>query len=165
MKIGILSDTHNELDNLLAALEVFKKNQIEYLIHCGDLTDPYLVQHFTGFQVIYLLGNLDHETGKLEKFFKVDNSDNTINMLYTGHFDGVSIAAAHGHLEGSIFELTSSGKYAYVFHGHTHRKRDEKIGSTRVINPGALGGRHVEPRSVCMVDFENGDVQFIRITG
>ena len=61
-------------------------------------------------------------------------------------------------------KLIRSRRYKYVFHGHTHRQRDEKIGKTRVINPGALGGARYEPRTVCIVDLDKDDVRFIPVS-
>jgi predicted phosphodiesterase len=34
--------------------------------------------------------------------------------------------------------MALSGRYDYLFHGHTHVQDSNTIGSTRVINPGAL---------------------------
>ena len=59
--------------------------------------------------------------------------------------------------------LIASGEYAYVFHGHTHRRRDRMIGHTRVINPGALGGRRTERRSFCILDLATGETRFVEL--
>ena len=36
--------------------------------------------------------------------------------------------------------LASTGKYDFVFYGHTHKPWEEKIGFCRLINPGNLAG-------------------------
>jgi predicted phosphodiesterase len=91
------------------------------------------------------------------------NAENYVGMVYTGRIDGVRIAATHGHLPGMLEELTRSGEYDYVFKGHSHQHKDERIGFTRLINPGALGGLHHEPRQVCLLDLESGKAEFIEI--
>ncbi len=39
MKIGVLSDTHDSLSNVIYAVETMRDRGIETVIHCGDLTD------------------------------------------------------------------------------------------------------------------------------
>jgi len=62
-----------------------------------------------------------------------------------------------------LYHLVNSGEYAYVFHGHTHYRADWWAASTRVINPGALGGTKRESRSICIIDLESGEAQFIEV--
>ncbi|MBI2647490.1 metallophosphoesterase family protein, partial [Candidatus Woesearchaeota archaeon] len=54
-----------------------------------------------------------------------------------------------------------SNKYDYVLTGHTHIKRDEKIGKTRIINPGALFGIH--PYTIALLDVEKDKLNFVEI--
>jgi predicted phosphodiesterase len=69
----------------------------------------------------------------------------------------------HGDNEGFLDGLIGSGKYAYVLHGHTHRRRDQTVGSTRVINPGALGGMRRERRSLCILDLTTARARFLKL--
>ena len=47
--------------------------------------------------------------------------------------------------------------------GHTHRRRDQTIGRTRVINPGALGGVRWQRRSFCILDLATGEARFVKL--
>jgi hypothetical protein len=85
------------------------------------------------------------------------NPQNFSGMTFEGEVGGVKIAVTHGNQHLKLRELINSGKYAYIFTGHTHRRSNEKIGSTRVINPGALGGLSVEERSVYILDLDTGE--------
>ena len=58
MKIGILSDTHNNVNNLQRALAFFHREGIQTLIHCGDITSPATAVHLKGFTLIYVHGNV-----------------------------------------------------------------------------------------------------------
>jgi predicted phosphodiesterase len=51
----------------------------------------------------------------------------------------------------------------YLLMGHTHRRHDARVGLTRVINPGALGGTQHEARSVCVLDLANDQLEIIRL--
>lgn len=163
MKIGILSDTHDDLSNLLAALETFRKQQIDTVIHCGDLTGLEMVSHFQGFRTIFTYGNMDQATGTISKRLKKMREDNFAGPVFRGHFDGIPIAATHSHIEGKVMDLVRSQRFKWIFHGHTHQKRDEVINGVRIVNPGALGGLRKGHRSFCIVDLNAGDVQFITV--
>lgn len=163
MKIGVLSDTHDHLSNLLSALEACRKQQIDTLIHCGDLTGFEMVSHFEGFRTIYTPGNMDFATGTIKKRIEKMRADNFVGTVYKGQLDGISVAATHSHIENKVMDLVSSKRFRWVFHGHTHERRDEVIHGVRVINPGALGGLQKENRSFCIVDLNAGDVEFITV--
>ncbi|TLN17232.1 metallophosphoesterase family protein [bacterium] len=159
--IGVLSDTHNHTANLRKALEIFERRGVSTLIHCGDVTTLATLEWLADFRVIYVYGNGDYTSGEMREMLLRYHPENYAGLTFGGDLQGVSIAAAHGHIPGSIETMARSGEYDYVFHGHTHRRRDERIGRARVINPGALGGLHREERSVCLVDLASGQVEFV----
>jgi hypothetical protein len=163
MKIGVLSDTHNHLSNLIHALEELRDRDITTIIHCGDLTDHDLVGRFEGFRVIYTFGNGDFATGTIRNQLNKMNPDSTAAMVFRGALDGVRVAATHSHMEGKVMDLIRERKFKWVFHGHTHEKRDEVIRGVRVVNPGALGGAGRGPRSFCMVDLDAENVTFLEV--
>ncbi len=165
MKIGVLSDTHNNIKNLQTALALFKGEGIETLIHCGDLTDVEIAHAMDGFRVICVLGNGDVASGEIRVTLLSQHPENYVGMDYTGRIGGARIAVTHGHLPGRVEELIHSGSYDYVFKGHSHRHQDERYGFTRLINPGALGGLHPEDRQVCIVDLDAGKANFLKIDG
>jgi hypothetical protein len=163
MKIGVLSDTHDDLSYLLAALETFRKQQIETVIHCGDLTGLEMISHFEGFRTIYTHGNMDFATGAIKKRFEKMRKDNYAGLVFRGSLEGIPVAATHSHIESKVMDLVRSQRFKWVFHGHTHQKRDEVINGVRIVNPGALGGVRKGPRSFCIVDLIVDDVQFMTL--
>lgn len=162
MKIGILSDTHNDIANLSTALVMFHQEGINQIIHCGDLTDPQTAKYFEGFQVTYVYGNIDSSIEEISRIWKDQNNNNWVGELFCGEIGGEQIAITHGHIDGQINSLAISGKFKYVFHGHTHRRRDEKVGKVRVINPGAVA-KSMDGYSICVLDFSNGENRFFMI--
>lgn len=163
MKIGVLSDTHDNLDNVLTVLEILRQRGIETVIHCGDLTDFTMISHFSGFRLIYLIGNMDVATGTIRKRVEQMREDNFAGLVYQGKLDGRMVAATHSHLEGKVMELVQEKRFDWIFHGHTHEKRDETVRETRIVNPGALGGLVRGPRSFCIVDLTAGEFEFIEL--
>lgn len=165
MKLGVLSDTHSNIPNLLKALALFREEGITHLLHCGDMTDIMTAKQLSGFTIIYVNGNVDSSPEAVSHVVWTLNPANEIpGDVYEGRLGGVGIAATHGHLTDHLQRLIRSRRNKYVFHGHTHRWRNELIGKTRVINPGALGGARYEPRTVCIVDLAADNVRFLTVS-
>jgi putative phosphoesterase len=89
MKIGILSDTHNNLTNLQAALNAFRAESIHTLIHCGDLTAPETAASLGGFRVIHVLGNGDYLSGEIHRILLELNPLNSSGLSFNGEIDGI----------------------------------------------------------------------------
>lgn len=163
MKIGILSDTHNNVDNLQRALAIFRREGIETLIHCGDMSSPATAVHFTGFTLVYVHGNMDRNPLAIRQtLFDLNPSSVAANQFTGELIPGVRAAATHGHIPGKLDSFIQDG-YDFIFHGHTHRRRDEIVDHSRIINPGALGGAQHEPRSICHLDLKTGQIKFVDI--
>jgi hypothetical protein len=105
---------------------------------------------------------MDMNTGRLEHTLKQLNPQNSLSATVRGEIGGVSIAATHSH-RGNVPDLVANGRFSYIFHGHTHRRRNEQVNDTRIINPGALGGTRHEPRSICIINLATHAVEFIPI--
>ncbi len=163
MRIGILSDTHNNVPNLRAALERLREEGIDTVFHLGDVTRPETAQELSGFRVIHLVGNGDYLSGEIRRVLLDMNPESYSGMVWTGEIDGVPIAATHGHLPGKFDELVDSGKYAYVLKGHSHRRLDGQRNGTRLINPGALGGLKPQERSFMILDLDTGKAEFVLV--
>jgi len=147
VKIGIISDTHGQVDLALAAAREFIFRGIEAVIHCGDVgSEMVLTEMASLFQEIdiplyVVLGNTDYHTD-----LKSYPGGIGINLL--GHFGeldlaGRKIAVLHSDDETRLTEAVESQNYDYVLFGHTHVCHDKKHKRTRMVNPGAAGrGMH-----------------------
>ena len=163
MKIGVISDTHNHQGNLTIALARCQSEGITTLVHCGDFTDTAVAWAVEGWRVLAAFGNGDIASGEIRDVLKAGHPESDARLVYTGLIDGKRIAITHGHLAGKTHELVRSGLYSYVFYGHSHEHQDETIGTTRLINPGALGGKRPEPRHFCILDLDTGILEFISL--
>jgi putative phosphoesterase len=161
MKLGILSDSHNNLTNLQAVLKIFRQAGVTRLVHCGDITTPETAAAMGDFLIIHTLGNGDYASGAIRQELLNLNPSNFSGLTYKGDVEGIAIAVTHGHHPGMVHQLAESGLYRYIFYGHSHRRRDEISGTTRLLNPGALGGLKAEDHSACILDLITGSSQFI----
>ena len=163
MKIGILSDTHNYKENTRTALSTFRERGITRLIHCGDITTPEMIALFSGWQVTFVLGNMDTMWSTDLRQAALMTGVQPPRLSAEVEIDGKQIGVTHGADGGLLLRMTMSGKYDYLCRGHTHRRLNEyqTAYGVRLINPGALGGNRPEARSICILDVETGEVEFI----
>jgi len=164
VKIGVLSDTHNNEANTLRALDVFRQNQITQLIHCGDVTRPPVLELFRGFEMWLVWGNNDQDLSGLRTAAR--HADNIHCMGYDAivEFGPHRIGACHGDDQDRLAGLTHSGLCEWVFRGHSHVHGLEKIQPrVSLLNPGALGGRNPEPRGIAIVDLTHATAQFLQV--
>ncbi|MGD1996983.1 MAG: metallophosphoesterase family protein [Anaerolineae bacterium] len=162
MRVGLVSDTHDNLRNVRGAVEIFRREEVTRLLHCGDVCGAAVVEALEGFTVHFAQGNMDRMPA-LGLAVEALQGSGHLARSYSLVLDGRRVALLHGDDEGLLRHLIHSGQYAYVFHGHVHRQGDRRIGPTRVINPGALGGLRRGPRSICILDLRTGQARFIEI--
>jgi putative phosphoesterase len=160
MKIGILSDTHNHSSNIQKALAIFENYKPDILIFCGDATTVESIEWFCEYPMIYTFGNGDIATGEIKAYLKGYNDLNYAGYIFNGDLGGKKVGVTHGHLINFYDEIINYGQFDYLFTGHTHVRMDEKIGRTRLINPGALGGTRKQTRSVAILDTDTDNLIF-----
>ena len=157
MKIAIISDTHNNLNNIQLVRQAILTQDVEAIIHCGDLTDADVLDYLDDFRLYCVFGNGDYAP-EVEERVAWLGSDNKAGESLDLVLGSKRIFVTHGHWHSLLRKALDSGRYDYVFHGHTHRFKDEMVGVTRVINPGSLGGKRVEDRSFVILDLAKDDL-------
>ncbi len=72
MKIGILSDTHDDIENVQEAINIFNKNEVNLVIHAGDYTSPGVIQEFQKLRskLIGVLGIMTQKKINIKIFFR-----------------------------------------------------------------------------------------------
>ena len=163
MKLGILSDSHNEIGKTKAALALFKSHQVDQLIHCGDVTRPDMMSLFTGWKTAFVYGNVDRDRAGLLHAVRRIEGPYFAGLVYEAELNGLSLGVCHGHDVELLEAMIASRQYDLICHGHSHTRLDKWEGATRVINPGALGGRYSEPRSVCVFDITSQIAEFFNV--
>lgn len=158
MLIGLMSDTHNNRPGVRYALDIFDALGIEVVLHAGDLISAQILEELTDFSLFLSFGNGDDPLIIASKAGSVSEKIVCDEMLDL-RLAGKRIFLIHGDYRTEQEKRIESGDYDYVIHGHTHRFRDERIGSTRVINPGALGGRYIGERSFATLDLVKNELQ------
>lgn len=139
MKIGIISDTHDHVKHIEAAVKHFKDAHIDMVLHAGDYCSPFSVLPFSGLQLIGVFGNNDGDHFRLiQKFSEIGGEIH--NEFYETELDGRQIALYHGTQPSITDALIKCGSYDLVITGHTHTAGKQMYGRTMALNPGAAHG-------------------------
>ncbi|WP_165067557.1 YfcE family phosphodiesterase [Paludisphaera rhizosphaerae] len=159
MRIGILSDTHDQVERARRAVASLLAGGAEALIHCGDLTIPDVVEEIVGAPAYIVFGNCDYYPDDLRLAMRRTGA----TCLEQGgliELGGRRIAVTHGDSRREIDRLTAEAP-DYFFSGHTHLRRDERQGPTRFINPGAL--YRASEFTVGLLDLDSDDYRSLTI--
>lgn len=136
MRIGILSDSHGRTGITARAIGELETRGVDLLIHLGDVETDAVIDELAGHSVRLVFGNCDWDLDGLTRYARnleviVDHPMGRLEI------EGKHIAFTHGHL-GQLMEQALDDGVDYLLHGHTHELSDNKVGRTRIINPGAL---------------------------
>lgn len=139
MKIGILSDSHDHLDNIHKAAQLFRERGVDQVLHAGDIISPPMVLALEGLKVQAVCGNNDGEVRGLTATFAKIGGKLEEDVLEVDTPEG-KIAVYHGTYRAILDALIHSGKYLAVISGHTHKPVNRKEGTTKILNPGTAHG-------------------------
>ena len=161
MLIGILSDTHDRVDAMAAAMRLLRDAGAEFFIHCGDVGSERVIDHLAGAPCAFVFGNTDWDRAALSRYAQ------SIGVACHGSFadleiGGKRIAAVHGDDFRLKQRLLAEQKHDYLLQGHTHVRLDERFGRTRVINPGAL--HRAREKTVALLDTASDHLKFIVVS-
>ncbi len=146
MKIGVISDTHGNIDALQKALSYF--SDADMILHAGDVlyhpprlgcSEGYDVPSFAAAlneiesPVIIARGNCDPEVCEELLEMPVQNPYAEVFV------DKIRIVMNHGHLLSKDMMISSAKKFgARIFiSGHTHIPVLEEIDGVVLMNPGS----------------------------
>lgn len=135
-RLGILSDSHGRAEITRSAVNLLIEHGAERLIHLGDFERPEVIEELCPLPAHIVFGNCDWNLASLERTARsldiaVDHPAGRLTI------DGRVIAYTHGDQPSELDRALREG-VQYLLHGHTHLPRDERLGPTRIINPGAL---------------------------
>ena len=163
MLVGVLSDVHDQLENLAKALDTFRGMDIKTLTFCGDFCSPIPARVIGAYEgeVHCVFGNGDGDRFTISR---LANSDYPNLILHGEHaeieLDGSRTALTHYPFYARA--LARTGDYRAVFSGHTHETHMEVIGETLWLNPGEVLGFN-GPATCAVYDTETNRAQIIAL--
>ncbi len=167
-KIGLLSDSHGRVETTRHAVVLLVDHGVDRLIHLGDVGGPGVLDELVvpngaddeTIPAHVVFGNVDWDEADLTRYAEALGLivNHPVGRLTFGDRE---LRFMHGH-DGRAWDRALADKPAWLAHGHTHQKNDNRIGATRVINPGAL--TRAATYTVCVLDTDRDDVTFLTVS-
>ncbi|MDD3982363.1 MAG: metallophosphoesterase [Candidatus Omnitrophota bacterium] len=146
MKIGIISDTHDNLSMIAAAVKLFNRLKTDFVVHAGDFVAPFTVPEINKLKCPWkgVFGNND---GERKGLFSVSGGKITEAPLSIT-FASRKIVVVH-----DIALLDGKMPHADILiYGHSHKPSVKRKGSILTVNPGECGGWLRGKSTVAVVD-------------
>lgn len=160
MKLGILSDSHDRQEMMIRAVALLKESGAAYFVHCGDVCEASMLDALAGLPAGFVWGNCDFDRAGLRR------TAEEIGVQCFGpygvlEFDGKKIGVLHGDDFQRKRAVLEAQELDYLLQGHTHVRTDERIGRTRLINPGALHRAAV--KTVAILEVAADELRYITV--
>ena len=161
--IGLVSDTHDRLEAIRRAVEVFNQRGVDLVLHAGDYVAPFTASAFKDLRcrLIGVYGNVDGDRELLkERYAELGEIKGFMAVL---ELAGVKLALIHGSPPELVEALAKSGDYDVVVHGHTHKARAERLGPSLVVNPGEACGYLTGRATVALLELPELKVEHVEL--
>ena len=157
MKIALISDTHDHLEHVGQALEVFAEARAEVLIHAGDFVSPFTAQRIATFDgpIYAVYGNCDGDRANLSRFIP-----NITPSPAAFELAGKSFVLAHNQYsipQGLIPQAD------VIVVGHTHLPQQTCLGQALLVNPGECCARVSGQATVALLDSDDLSVEVVTL--
>lgn len=164
MLIGLISDTHDNVAMITAAINRLNGMGVGLVLHAGDYVSPFTAKPYADLKakMIGVYGNNCAEREKLKEVYAAVGKELVGNFAEV-EAGGRRIALLHGHDDALLRSLTAHGVYDVVVHGHDHKAKIANVGSTLVINPGEAGGWLYGRSTFAILDTEKLAAEIIEV--
>jgi hypothetical protein len=160
MLLGVVSDTHGDLERTRDAVRMLESLEVAQVLHCGDIGTPEIVELFSAWPTHFVFGNCDHEPRSLRS--AIEKAGQTCHERFGSlELDGLPIAILHGDDTRLLASSIASGRWKMICHGHTHVARQIWENDTLVLNPGAV--HRANPHSIAVVEIPTRTVNVLAI--
>ncbi len=162
MKIALLSDIHDHIDNMLTAFHYALEKDCSHLLFMGDmesLSTLSLMCEEWPHRADIVFGNNEYD---LTSHLMLACGSRCTHHKHIGEvtLDGRRIIFSH--YAQKVYPAVLSGEYDAAFFGHTHRTEAYYSGHTLVANPGEVGGVRQAP-SFAVYDTATNSVEFVAL--
>ena len=156
MKLAVISDSHDNLANMKLAVSSILKEDVETVIHCGDLCAPFMMGLLKEFKmpVHLVFGNVDGDKLRMSQ-------QKPENVSIHGEFADINLnnrRVAVIHYPEIASAIALSGQYYLVCYGHNHVAKIDDVGGSLLVNPGEITDYKGKP-SYAVVNLERREAQ------
>ena len=160
MRVGVISDTHGQVEYTRPAVRLFRSLDVNVVLHCGDIGSVAVVELFARWPTHFVFGNCDYNQAELAA--AIAATGHTCHGLFGDlTLKGVRVALLHSHERQRLSQTLETGDYGLVCYGHTHIAAIDRHGETMALNPGAI--YRADPHSVAIVELPSIEATIINL--
>ena len=162
MKIGIMSDSHDHLDNIKKAVQIFNMENVDIVVHCGDFVAPFAIKPLRDLtmKVFACYGNNDGEKVMLQKIFQEFGIE-IHQRNQAVKYNGKNILLMHEPDFPDIY--AESGEFDLICYGHTHHPDIHKLNDIYIVNPGETCGWLTGNPTIVLADLARQEVEVVSL--
>ena len=169
MKLCILSDSHDHIALLDAAVARAKDGGAEAVLHCGDVVAPSTLHCLEKYGLVahVIHGNNSGDLFTLGRLA----ADTSSVIQYHGMDAGLQLGGRRiflVHYPHYARAMAVTGDWDIVCCGHTHKPAVERIpnirgGETLLLNPGTVGGVGKAPATLLLGDLNTLEFELLEV--
>jgi len=165
MRIGILSDTHDNLPMVERAVARLNELSPDLVLHAGDFVAPFVIPRLARLSCpcIGVFGNNDGDRALLAAKAREAGNVEIRGCFTVRQADGRSIALLHGHDPDALGEIEGAGVFDVVVHGHSHLPSIIRSGATLVVNPGEVCGYLTGKGTIAVLETGRLDAKILEL--
>jgi len=156
MKIGILSDTHDETGATERALQAFASTGCALIVHAGDVCAPLPARLIKGCPIPHLavFGNNDGDRVHLSMILDIRPAPRYAEREET------RIVVFH---EPLINDQIDPSRVDLLIYGHTHQLDFSERDGMQIINPGTVAGLLSGAKTCALYDTRTRKAELIEL--
>lgn len=167
MRIGVISDIHENFHNLILALQKMKEAGVSQIICLGDLMNDGIakVLSISEIPVFMVWGNNDGDRVMLTKTASKAGSKLTVS---NGTYDFLECEGRKlfiTHYEDLALPMAASGRFDAVFFAHTHLASIGKQNDCLVVNPGEVSAQRTGRATLAIYDTISHSAELVELAG
>jgi uncharacterized protein len=160
VRIGVVSDTHNNLKNVREIVRLFNDAGVARVVHTGDITQAKTLAVLSGLDapLVGVYGNNDVEREALDiaaARFGFHFVDPPLELAWAGR----RILVVHDPRE---LDRALAPHHDVVLYGHVHTRVVERDGRRLIFNPGECAGHMTGYNAVGVVDLATLETELLR---
>jgi uncharacterized protein len=163
--VGLMSDTHDNLPLIDAAVRKFNEVKVGLVLHAGDYVAGFVVPRLKEVRcnMIGVFGNNDGDHELLKRRFGEYSNLDLRGMFAEVQVDGLTLALLHGSDKELLTSLISGGNYDFVVHGHSHSAGINRKGKTLIVNPGEVCGYLTGRATIALLNTDKREAEIVEL--
>lgn len=156
--VGLMADSHENMDKIGAAVDLFNDKGVDLVLHAGDFISPITAGPLSELdaELIGVFGNNDGDRLFLRERFAEEGVGRIERNPHEFTIGQITIVLAH---EPRLLEMLKESPVPdIIIYGHTHQIEVDE-GKPLIVNPGEVGGWLTGRSTVGLLNLQDRSIE------